>query len=133
MSRICLDTSAYSHFMRGDAPAVSIISGAQWVGIPSIALGELRTGFLLGDKAGKNEEELGNFLSHPLVRILEVDDAASRFYAEIMAALRRRGAPLPTNDIWIASLAAREGATVVTYDEHFRAIQRIGSHILGGP
>ena len=130
MSRICVDTSAYSHFMRGENSAVAAISAAKWIGIPVVVLGELRTGFLLGDHAAKNETELDKFLEHPLVRILEIDQAASRIYAEIVVALRRSGTPLPTNDIWIASLAAREGATVLTYDQHFRLIHRIGSHIL---
>ncbi len=130
MSRICLDTSAYSHFMRGDAAAVGVISAARWVGLSSVVLGELRTGFLLGKQAAKNEEELARFLSHPLVEVLDVDDAASRIYSEVMVELRRSGTPLPTNDIWIAAVAAREGATVVTYDAHFREIRRIGSLIL---
>ena len=125
-----MDTSAYSHFMRGENSAVASISAAKWIGIPVVVLGELRTGFLLGDHAAKNETELNKFLEHPLVRILEIDQAASRIYAEIVVALRRSGTPLPTNDIWIASLAAREGATVLTYDQHFRLIHRIGSHIL---
>jgi tRNA(fMet)-specific endonuclease VapC len=131
VNRVCVDTSAYSRFMRGDAPAVAAISTAKWLGIPAVVLGELRTGFLLGKQAGKNELELNRFLSHPLVRVLDIDDDASRFYAEIVAALRKAGTPLPTNDIWIASVAAREGATVVSYDGHFRMIERIGSHILG--
>ena len=130
MKRICLDTSAYSNFMRGSPSAVAAISDAEWIGVPSVVLGELRTGFLLGAHAEKNEAELERFLLHPLVHILDVDDAASRIYAEIIAALRRSGTPLPTNDIWVASVAAREGASVVTYDEHFRKIHRIGSHIL---
>ena len=130
MTRICLDTSAYSHFMRGDAAAVRVISDARWVGLPSVVLGELRTGFLLGGRSDHNEVELERFLSHPLVGVLDVDEPASRIYAEIMVALRRSGTPLPTNDIWVAAVAAREGATVVTYDDHFRKIHRIGSRIL---
>ncbi len=130
MSRICLDTSAYSHFMRGDPEAVVAISAAGWVGMPSVVLGELRTGFMLGSRMKKNEEELSKFLDHPLVRVLEVDNAASRIYAEIVVSLRRAGTPLPTNDIWIASVAAREGATVLTYDLHFQMIPRVGSQIL---
>jgi tRNA(fMet)-specific endonuclease VapC len=130
MKRICLDTSAYSNFMRGSSAAVAAICNTEWVGIPSVALGELRTGFLLGAHAERNEEELSRFLMHPLVHVLDVDDAASAIYAEIIVALRHSGTPLPTNDIWIASVAAREGASVVTYDEHFRKIHRVGSHIL---
>jgi tRNA(fMet)-specific endonuclease VapC len=130
MSPICLDTSAYSHFRRGDASVVEIIGSARWVGVPSIVLGELRTGFLAGSQRLKNEEELRKFLHHPLVEILEVDDDAAAIYAEIIVALRSTGTPLPTNDVWIAAVAAREGATILTYDDHFRLIQRVGSTIL---
>jgi len=130
MSRICLDTSANSHFKRGDAAAVEVISAAGWVGLSSVVLGELRTGFLLGRQAAKNEEELTRFFSHPLVELLDVDGAASRIYSEIMLELRRSGTPFPTNDIWIAAVAAREGAVLVSYDDHFRRIHRIESRIL---
>jgi tRNA(fMet)-specific endonuclease VapC len=130
MSRACLDTSAYSHFQRGDASAIKTIGAARWIGVPSIVLGELRTGFLLGGQASKNEDELRRFLRHPMVEVLDVDDDAARIYAEIMIALRKAGTPLPTNDIWVAAVASRDGATVLTYDEHFRLIHRVGSTIL---
>ena len=52
---------------------------------------------------------------------------------EIFADLRSRSRPLPTNDIWIAATAARAGATVVTFDEHFRTIARAGSLVLAQP
>lgn len=94
-------------------------------------MGELRTAFALGRKPLENERELAAFLRNPVVEILGVDDAASRIYADIVVALRKAGTPLPTNDIWIAAVAAREGAAVVTFDEHFRAIQRVGSVVLG--
>jgi tRNA(fMet)-specific endonuclease VapC len=129
---VCLDTSAYSRFRRGDAPVVEIISTARWVGLPSVVLGELRTGFLLGGQAARNEEELRRFLRHPLVEVLDVDDDAARIYAEIMVALRKAGTPIPTNDVWIAALAARDGATVLTYDQHFQLIHRVGAKILSG-
>jgi len=125
--RICLDTSAYSQFRRGHPPAVEAISSARWIGVSSIVLGELRTGFRLGRRKDRNEEELREFLDESVVHMLSVDDAASVHYADIVAALRRRGTPLPTNDIWIASVAAREGASVITYDAHFHAIERVAS------
>ena len=130
MSSLCLDTSAYSHFRRGDALIVEIIGMARRVGIPSVVLGELRTGFLLGSQAERNERELRQFLRHPFVETLDIDDDAARIYAEIMVELRKAGTPLPTNDIWVAAAASREGATVLTYDEHFRLIHRVGSKIL---
>lgn len=132
LSRVCLDTSAYSQFRRGDPSVVGILSTAGWVGLPSVVLGELRTGFLVGGQAARNEEELRRFMRHPLVEVLDVDDDAAHIYAEIMVALRQTGTPVPTNDIWIAAVAARDGATVLTYDTHFRLIHRVGARILPG-
>jgi tRNA(fMet)-specific endonuclease VapC len=49
-----------------------------------------------------------------------------------MVALRKAGTHIPTNDVWIAALAARDGATVLTYDQHFQLIHRVGAKILSG-
>ena len=130
MSRYCLDTSAYSNFQRGDERVVEILDRAEWVGVPAIMLGELRTGFLLGNQRARNEDDLSDFLSNPVVEILVVDEEASRHYAEIVTDLRRAGTPLTTNDIWIAASAARAGALVLTYDNHYEQIARVGSIVL---
>jgi len=116
--------------MRGDAAAIDLVDVAEWIGVPVIVVGELRTGFGLGKRAKQNEGELRAFLQNPVVHVLEVDNEAARIYAEIVIALRTAGTPLPTNDIWIAATAAREGAQVVTYDDHFRSIGRVGSIVL---
>ncbi len=129
--KICLDTSAYSRFKRGAVAAIEVIRSARLVGIPAIVLGELRTGFRLGRRRAENEKELALVLANPVVRVWEVDDACSQHYAALVCALRRAGTPLPTNDIWIAALARREGATVVTYDRHFERIESIGTMVLG--
>lgn len=108
----------------------ALIDQAEWVGMPAITLGELRAGFLLGGRGERNEKELSMFLAHPVVEVLDVDAEVSRHYAEIVADLRRAGTPLPTNDIWIAATAARKGAAVLTGDDHFERIARVGSVIL---
>lgn len=127
MSAYCLDTSAYSNFRRGHNELVSLIDRADWIGIPTVTMGELRTGFLLGGQRERNEAELDEFLANPVVEVLEVDAETSRHYAEIVADLRHAGTPLPTNDIWIAATAARHGAVVLTYDDHFERIVRVGA------
>ena len=130
MTRLCLDMSAYSHFKRGAPEAVHAIASASSVAIPVIVLGELRTGFRLGRRFAENEHEILSFLAQPLVRVLEVDDEAASIYAEIVSALRQAGTPIPTNDIWIATLAVRDGSKVLTYDEHFTLIHRLGTELL---
>lgn len=130
LTRICLDTSAYSQFKRGLPTVIEAVSSAQKVCMPTVVLGELRTGFRLGRQRDRNEKELLNFLANPAVEVLEIDDEATHHYAEIVTRLRTAGTPIPTNDIWIAALAARDGTTVVTYDQHFTLIDRISTKIL---
>lgn len=132
MSRYVLDTSAYSQFNRGDARVVALIDSALWIGVPTVVLGELEAGFLLGAPARleKNRSILDGLMNHPAVEELGIDRETSRIYAEILIELRQSGLTIPTNDIWIAATAAQSGARVLTYDEHFRAVQRIGSLVL---
>lgn len=130
MNRVCLDTSAYALFARGLPAAVEAIRRAREVLMPVVTLGELRAGFLLGSRTEWNEQRLRAFLDHPAVRVLEVDEEASHRYAEVFATLRRAGTPIPANDLWIAALAIREGAVLLTSDEHFRRIPQVVSRLL---
>ncbi|MBI3074404.1 MAG: type II toxin-antitoxin system VapC family toxin [Deltaproteobacteria bacterium] len=130
MSRLCLDTSAYSHFRRGHSRAVEVITSARSIFVPSVVLGELRAGFKLGRRAAENDRALSEFLAAPVVEILDVDDEAASHYADLVVSLRKSGTPLPTSDIWIAAVALREGATIVTYDGHFSEMRRVGVLLL---
>ena len=130
MIRYCLDTSAYSQFKRGHADAVAHIDSAAWIGVPVVVLGELWLGFGLGDRSRRNARELATFLEHPVVETLGVDAETARIFGRLGGALRRRGTPIPTNDIWIAALAAQHKVPVLTYDSHFRGVTDIASVIL---
>ena len=130
MSRFCLDTSAYSHFKRGDPQVLELLDSADWIGVPSVVIGELWLGFLQGERLDRNVSELNEFLANPVVHELVIDRDVGQVYSEIVVALRSLGTPIPTNDIWIAAAAARSGATLLTYDSHFASIQRTGSLVL---
>lgn len=47
---------------------------------------------------------------------------ADRF-GRIAATLRRKGRPLPTNDIWIAAHAMESGADLLSFDGHFEHVE----------
>jgi tRNA(fMet)-specific endonuclease VapC len=133
LSRYCLDTSAYSHFKRGDPAVVDLIDRADWLGVPSIVLGELWIGFLLGGRLEKNQAELDEFLAHPPVVELAPDRDVARIYAEMIVSLRKAGTPIPSNDVWIAATAQRMGVPVLTYDGHFMKIQQATTLLLPAP
>jgi tRNA(fMet)-specific endonuclease VapC len=85
---------------------------------------------MLGGRRQRNEGDLADFLANPVVEVLMIDAETSRHYAEIVVDLRNAGTPIPTNDIWIAATAARHGASVLTCDDHFQRIGRVGSIVV---
>jgi tRNA(fMet)-specific endonuclease VapC len=109
---------------------VALVDRAEWLGIPSIVTGELYVGFLAGSQGVRDQEEFAEFMSSPIVEEIPVEREIALLYGEIVHSLRRSGTPLPTNDIWIAAATARVGATLLTYDAHFAAVERIGALIL---
>lgn len=72
-----------------------MISRSKSIGLPAIVLGELRAGFLMGNKAEKNEFELLEFLSNPFVKILDVGEDASQIYAELVVDLKKPAHQFP--------------------------------------
>ena len=92
------------------------------VGVPAVVLGELYSGFRAGIRWVENTEQLARFLSKPSVRVLNVTGETALRYAEVDVYLRKRGRPIPRNDVWIAAVAIEYGLQLVTLDEHFREI-----------
>ncbi|MBH0203601.1 MAG: type II toxin-antitoxin system VapC family toxin [Nitrospira sp.] len=125
MSRVLLDTSAYSTFMRGDLAVKEKLQTADAIYLTPVILGELRVGFLRGRARQKNEDRLGQLLSSSRVSIVTVDDETAERYAVILNGLWEAGTPTPTNDIWIAASAMQYGLTVVTTDAHFLKIPQV--------
>ncbi len=125
MKKILLDTNAYAAFKNGNEEAVEIVRMAEQIGFSSIVLGELISGFILGNREELNRKELSEFLCAPRVSMLMVDNETSEYYARIFQQLRRQGQPIPSNDLWIAATAIQHGFTVFTYDKHFSSIDNL--------
>lgn len=122
MRAIALDTNAYTAFKRGRPEAREIIREATTISLSVIVLGELLAGFAAGDRETLNRVELRKFLASPRVRVHSVNDTTAGFYARVYAALRRRGRPIPTNDLWIAASTLEHGCSLYSYDAHFASI-----------
>lgn len=120
--KLLLDTNRLSDALSGDEAVLSLLESAEAIYVPVIVLGELRAGFLGGSRSTKNEQRLSWFLSQDGVFIVPVDASVSHRYAEVHRALRRKGKPIPTNDLWIAATALEHSLVLYTRDEHFRAV-----------
>ncbi|WP_319526448.1 type II toxin-antitoxin system VapC family toxin [uncultured Desulfosarcina sp.] len=120
--KLILDTNAYVGFKRGYAQLVEYILQADTIEMSPIVLGELVFGFRNGSRLAQNMEELRLFLSHTVVRIVDMNEITSDRYSRIAAQLRNQGIPIPSNDIWIAAQTMQTGAELVTMDQHFEKV-----------
>ena len=119
---VLLDTNAYVAFKRGTPAAVEVLTHVPRIGINSIVLGELLSGFAIGTRAEANRQELQQFLTSERVHQLVIDAETAAQYAIVYWELRRRGRPIPTNDMWIAASALQHGFAVFSDDRHFREV-----------
>jgi len=120
--KLLLDTSAYSALLRGHQQVLDVMRRSETVAVPAIVLGELHSGFRQGTRLAENTAQLAQFLSKPSVRVLDVTEETALRYAEVDVFLRKKGRPIPRNDVWIAAVALEHGLQLLTLDEHFREI-----------
>lgn len=133
MSRLLVDTSAYSAWARGYAPVKGPLQHATQICISVVVLGELAAAFRHGRSRRDNEDRLGEFLSSSRVQVLGVDEDTVPPYAAIHDELRRRGTPVGHNDMWIAATAYQHGLRVLTLDADFRRIPQVVVECIESP
>lgn len=131
MSRYLLDTCAYSLMQAAHPETAAAVRKADVLALSAIVVGELLGGFRLGSQQRANETELRRFLREPFARLLPITDATAAHYARLWAALRSRGRPLPTNDLWIAAGALEHELTILTADRHFLDLAEVGVEFVG--
>ena len=119
---VLLDTSAYSALQRGHLPVLDVLRRAEMVAVSPIVLGELYSGFRAGNRWAENTAQLAQFLRKPSVRVLNVTEETALRYAEVDVYLRKKGRPIPRNDVWIAAAALEHGLQLLTLDVHFREV-----------
>jgi tRNA(fMet)-specific endonuclease VapC len=123
--KVLLDTNAYTALFRGHEGVADLVRRADHVIVSTVVAGELLFGFRNGSRYETNRRELEEFLSTPYVTLLPVTLVTSDRFGRIAAALRRKGRPIPSNDIWIAAHAMESGSELLSFDHHFEEIDGI--------
>lgn len=115
MKRFMLDTDTCSYIMKRSHPL--LIKRLQSVPVDDVCMSvvtkaELLYGVEVSPRRAEDAAALAAFL--PYVDTLELDEDAALHYAEIRADLRRRGAMIGSNDLFIAAHARSRGLALVT-------------------
>lgn len=121
--KVLIDTNCYSALMRGNETVARFLDEAEIVYLSTIVAGELMTGFKGGSMVRQNLVYLKDFVrkgGKTVVAGVRME-TAERF-ALIKDALRRKGKPIPVNDIWIAAQCMETGSVLLSGDEHFNSI-----------
>jgi len=122
MNRILLDTNAFRKLFEEDEKVVKKIFAAVEVYASPIVIGELYYGYIGGSREASNREWLQKAILILDMEVVSIDKETADVYARIKEGLRKKGKPIPTNDIWIAAQAMELGAKLVTFDGHFKEI-----------
>lgn len=85
--------------------------------IPSVVIGELYFGAYASSKEETRLEEISEFIGN--YEVIYIDEDTARYYGQIKAQLKRSGAPIPENDVWISALSIQHALIVATRDHHF--------------
>ena len=112
-----LDTNALSAVADGDASAMELVAGADRVALPVIVLSEYRLGIAQSRHRAGYESWLRQWIA--AVTVLDIDDGTTHSYSTIGLELKRKGKPIPTNDLWIAALCRQHSLPLVSRDQHF--------------
>ncbi len=124
-SKVMVDTSAYSAFLRGNEEIKQAIMEAEEIFLNPVVLGELYAAFGMGGKEKKNRNILKDFLSSPRVQVVVLDEETAERYAAIVVYLQAQGTPIPTNNLWIAATAMQYGLKLLTTDTHYQKVPQI--------
>jgi tRNA(fMet)-specific endonuclease VapC len=123
--KLLLDTSAYSAFKRGHEAVVDLVRRSERILLSTVVAGELIAGFRAGSRCEQNLRELRDFLDHERVTEVPVTLTTADRYGRVYATLRRKGTPLPTNDMWVAAQAMETGADLASLDGHFEHVDGV--------
>jgi len=119
--RYLLDSNTVIGLLKGDLEDRRQALAGDRAFVNVVVLGELYYG---AERSNRTEENLATFDRFAAqTTILDCDRETARHYGEIKDQLRKRGRPIPENDIWIAASARQYDLTVVTGDRHFDEIE----------
>ena len=116
-----LDTNIVIEIFDGNKEIADRLNNLSDFYISAVVAGELFIGINRVTNKSKHLKKLNDFLE--LCSVLNTDIITAQYYGEIVAALYKKGKPLPINDLWIAAAALQHNLIFVTRDKHFNEIK----------
>jgi tRNA(fMet)-specific endonuclease VapC len=116
---VALDTSVAIDVLADRAESLTSQPITEFV-LPVPVVGELRYGALNSRRADENVAEVERLVAR--CRILDITLATAEVYARLRLDLKKKGKPIPENDLWIAALCVEHQVKLAAVDSHFDAV-----------
>ncbi len=121
--KIALDTGIAIKFLNGDKTIEGFLSKYSEIYLPVIVVGELIFGALNSKHTEQNLARHKKLINRAVV--LEIKEITATGYAKIRLALKKKGNPIPENDLWIASICIEHKVQLISNDMHFEHIDNL--------
>ncbi len=121
--RYLLDTNIVIALFSGDKAVEAKVETTSNVALAPPIIGELFFGAQKSEQVTENLYRINMFIEKHL--LLSCDLVTAQWYGIIKNQLRRKGTPIPDNDIWIAAVTMQHGLILVTRDAHFDAVESL--------
>lgn len=118
-----LDTNALSAAADREPAALELVARAERVAVPVIVLGEYRLGIAQSRHCTSYKNWLREWIT--AVTVLDIEEETTQHYAAIGLELKKKGRPIPTNDLWIAALCRQHALPILSHDHHFDVVTGI--------
>ena len=121
--KIAFDTDVAIMFLNGNEVIDALLAKQTEVYLPVIVTGELIFGALNSKHAEQNLARHKKLIQKS--RILTITETTANTYAKTRLSLKKKGKPIPENDLWIASLCIEHKIPLLSNDAHFEDIEHL--------
>ncbi len=118
--KLAVDTNAVIAYREAIPKVCTLIDSTVSIFLPAVVLGELLYGANNSAKPEKNEHDIILFANNSI--LMPIDESAAIRYAKVRYDLKKKGNPIPENDIWIAALCLEQNIPLLSNDGHFDKI-----------
>jgi len=114
---VALDTSIAVRFLNADSAIVEKVAALPAIVLPIPVVGELLFG---AENSARSVQNLPRYLQFiEMCVVVPMGKETARFYSQTRLSLKRKGRPIPENDVWIAAQCLEHQWTLLTNDQHF--------------
>jgi tRNA(fMet)-specific endonuclease VapC len=113
---IALDTSVAVRFLNGDTVITERVLALPEIVLPIVVVGELLFG---AENSTRPLQNLPRYLEFISACVVPLGRETATTYAQTRLALKRKGRPIPMNDVWSAAQCMEHGWILATDDSDF--------------